>query len=96
MGKAVFFIVAATAAALAAAQQSRPDPRDPKAAVPAVEYRSALETYRRYSEPEVSGWREMNEEARRIGGHAGIVREQPQAAKPEAKPASEAGHGGHK
>lgn len=89
-------MVAATAAGLAAAQQPRPDPGDPKAKAPEVAYRSAFETYRRYSEPEVSGWREMNEEVRRIGGHVGIAREKPHPTKPGAKPDPDAGHGGHK
>lgn len=93
MRKEVLFVVAAAAAGLAAAEQPRPDPRDPKAKAPEVVYRSAFENYRRYSEPEVAGWREMNDEVRRIGGHVGIARE---TAKPGATPAPEAGHGGHK
>jgi hypothetical protein len=96
MRKVVVFVLAAAAVGLAAAQQPRPHPGDPKAKVPAIEHRSAFENYRRYSEPEVSGWRELNEEVRRIGGHVGIVREQPHPQKPGAKPAPEAGHGGHK
>lgn len=96
MSKAALFVIAATAAALAAAQESRPDPRDPKAKVPPLEYRSAFDGYRRYSEPELADWREMNDEVRRIGGHVGIAREQQQAPRPQAKPAPEAGHGGHR
>jgi hypothetical protein len=96
MHKAVFFVVAAAAAGLAAAQQPRPNPGEPKAPVPAIEHRSAFEGYRRHTEPEVSGWREMNEEVRRIGGHVGIVREQPHPAKPGAKPPADAARGGHK
>lgn len=96
MRKGVVFVIAAAAAGWATAQQPRPDPRDPKVKVPPLEYRSAFESYRRYSEPEVSGWREVNEEVRRIGGHVGIVREQGNSAKPDAKPARDAGHGGHK
>ena len=96
MRKAVLSVLAAAAVSLAAAQEPRPDPGDPKTKVPAAEHRSAFESYRRYSEPDVAGWREMNEEARRIGGHVGIVREQRDPVKPGAKPAPEAGHGGHK
>jgi hypothetical protein len=94
MHKAVFFVVAAAMAGLAAAQQPRPAPADPKAKVPAVEHRSAFESYRRHTEPEVSGWREMNDEVGRIGGHVGMHRQG--TAKPGAKPPAEAGHGGHK
>jgi hypothetical protein len=96
MQKAVFFVIAAAATGLAGAQQARPNPGDPKAPVPAFEYRSVFESYRRHAEPEVSGWREMNEEVRRIGGHVGIVREQPHPTKPVAKPPADAAHGGNK
>jgi hypothetical protein len=95
MHKAVFFVVAAAAAGLAAAQQPRPNPGDPKAPVPAIEHRSAFEGYRRYTEPEVSGWREMNEEVGRVGGHVGIVRGQRDAQKPGAKPSASPAQGGH-
>ncbi len=93
MYKELVLLLAATAAMSAGAQPPRPEPADPKARVPSVEYRSAFEGYRRYAEPEVTGWREMNEEVGRVGGHLGIVRE---AAKPGAKAPAQAGHGGHK
>jgi hypothetical protein len=89
MHKSAFLVLAAAAAGAAAAQQQRPDPNDPKAKAPPVEYRSAFEGYRPYAEREAAGWREMNDEARRIGGHVGIMREQ-------AKPAPQHGHGGPK
>jgi hypothetical protein len=93
MHKAVLFVVAVAGAGAAAAQQpQRPNPADPKANVPAVEHRSVFEGYRRYAEPEVSGWREMNEEVGRIGGHVGMHR-QGGATKPAAKPPA---HGEHK
>jgi len=96
MHKAVFFLVAAVAAGLATAQQPRPDPGEPKAKVPVIEHRSAFEGYRRYTEPEVSGWREMNEEVGRVGGHVGIARGQRgDAAKPGAKPSASPAQGGH-
>ena len=44
------------------------DPGDPRAAVPAAEYRSAFSRYRPNVEAEVGSWREKNDEVRRIGG----------------------------
>jgi hypothetical protein len=97
MYKGIAFALAAMVAGAAAAQSAaKPDPADPKARVPSVEYRSAFEGYRRYAEPEVTGWREMNQEVGRVGGHLGIVRGQGDAVKPGAKVPAEAGHGGHK
>lgn len=97
MHKRIVLLIAATAAATAGAQQpQRPDPGDPGSKVPVVEHRSAFEGYRRYVEPEVAGWREMNQEVGRVGGHLGIVRRQGEAAKPEPKDPAQAGHGGHK
>lgn len=97
MYKRIVLLLAASAAATAAAQQpQRPDPGNPGARVPAIEHRSAFEGYRRYADPEVAGWREMNQEVGRVGGHLGIVRGQGEAAKPGAKAPAQAGHGGHK
>lgn len=97
MYKRIFLLLAVAAATSAAAQQpQRPDPGDPKARAPAVEHRSALEGYRRYAEPEVAAWREMNQEVGRVGGHLGIVRGQSGATKPGAKAPAQAGHGDHK
>ena len=62
-------------AGLAVAQgDSRVDPRDPKAKVPPVEFRSAFEGYRPYAEPELRDWRKSNEEVGAAGGHAGHQR----------------------
>lgn len=86
----VVAVMAAFAGPLAAQGTARPDPADARAKVPAVEHRSALEGYRRYEEPQVGGWRELNDETGRVGGHLGILRGQT-GAKAPAKP-----HGGHK
>jgi len=59
------------AGAAAAQQNGRPDPRDPRAEAPSVEYRSALEGYRPYAEPELRDWRKSNDEVGAAGGHAG-------------------------
>jgi hypothetical protein len=93
MYKAIAFALAAAVASGAAAQSAaKPEPGDPKARVPALEYRSAFEGYQRYAEPEVSRWRETNDEVGRVGGHVGIHR-QGGASKPPPKPPA---HGEHK
>jgi len=75
MHKSICFALAvATAGATAAAEQRWPDPRDPKAKAPPVEYHSAFEGYKPYAEPELAPWRGVNDEVRRAGGHAGIFR----------------------
>ena len=72
-----WYLLAALAAGTASAQTgARPDPADPKARVPAPVYRSAFEGFRRIEDGQRPGWREANEEAARIGGHIGILREQ--------------------
>jgi hypothetical protein len=74
------FLMAVLAAGLlpmAAPAQSpaRPDPLDPKAATPALHYRSALAAYRRPADAPASGWREANEAVERIGGWRAYARE---------------------
>lgn len=70
-------LFAALAATQAVAQEgTRPDPADPKAKAPAVEYRSVFEGYRAQGEPKRIPWREANDEVERVGGHIGILREQ--------------------
>lgn len=73
-------------AGLAVAQgDGRSDPRDPKAKVPPVEFRSALEGYRPYADPDLRDWRKSNEEV-------GAAASKPQPGKPETS----RGHGGQK
>lgn len=68
--------LAALAAGTAFAQTgARPDPADPQAPAPAPVYRSAFEDFRRLEDAPRPNWREANEEAARIGGHIGILRE---------------------
>lgn len=87
-------------AGVAAAQgDGRPDPRDPRAKAPPVEYRSAFEGYRPYAEPELSDWRKSNEEVGAAGGHAGHrpgQGEGAQTSKPQPGTPANQGHGGHK
>lgn len=92
MKKHWLLLLSAMAAGAGCAQTvARPDPAAADGKAPAPEYRSAFEGYRRYAEPEVAGWREMNQEVGRVGGHPGIVRGQGDATKPGAK-----AHGEHK
>jgi hypothetical protein len=88
----------------AAAQSDvRRDPSDAQARVPAVQYRSAFTEYQPFREPEIEKWREMNDQARDLGGHRGQGAKPESgstkpAAKPETAPAQQppaGGHGGH-
>jgi len=87
-------------AGVAVAQnESRPDPRDPRVKVPPVEFRSALEGYRPYAEPELRDWRKSNEEVGAAGGHAGHRPGQgpgTKASKPQSGNPAPQGHGDHK
>ena len=88
--------IAATAASSALAQQAtRLDPADPKASVPAYRYESAFKDYRPYVEPQPARWRDLNEEASRLGGHMGHVAKPAEKAKPPGATAPR-GHGSHK
>lgn len=69
--------LAALAAGTASAQApTRADPADPAARVAPPVYRSALEGYRNLGALPRVDWRGSNEEAARIGGHIGILREE--------------------
>lgn len=88
-------------AGLAIAQSDgRSDPRDPKAKVPPVEFRSALEGYRPYADSDLRDWRKSNEEVGAAAGHAGHRPGQGpggETSKPQpGKPETSGGHGGHK
>ena len=88
-------------AGLAVAQGAKPsDPRDPKAKVPPVEFRSAFEGFRPFADQELRDWRRSNEEVGAAGGHAGHRPGQgpgSETSKPQpGKPETSGGHGGHK
>jgi hypothetical protein len=80
--------------------EGRSDPRDSKANVPPVEFRSAFEGYRPYADRELRDWRKSNEEVGAAGGHAGQRPGQGpgrETSKPQpGKAESYGGHGGHK
>ena len=98
MHRTTLFALSACFAGSAAAQTAtRPDPADPKAAVPARTYESVFKDYRPYADPEIVRWRQANDDMGRLGGHVGHVpRESGPTVKPGAKPPAPAGHGGHK
>ena len=66
----------------------RPDPMDPKVAVPAAHYRSALGAYRRNVEQPVGSWRDANDTAGRAGGWRAYAREANAPETPAATPAT--------
>lgn len=74
----IYWIALAALAAGAASAQTgaRPDPADPQARAPAPPYQSAFEGFKRLEDAPRPSWRDANEEAARIGGHIGILREQ--------------------
>jgi len=84
-------------AGVAVAQgDGRSDPRDPKAKVPPVEFRSAFEGYRPYADQDLRDWRKSNEEVGAAGGHAGH-RPGSETSKPQpGKLDSSGAHGGRK
>ena len=53
----------------------RADPADPKAAIPALAYRSSLSRYQAFTEPDVAPWPETNELVRQRGGWRAYARE---------------------
>jgi len=56
-----WIVIALAALAAGASAEERPDPAQPDAKVPALEYRSAFEGYRAYAEQKVVPWRESNQ-----------------------------------
>jgi hypothetical protein len=79
------FVCGVLLAALAGPSQAqpRPDPADPKAAVPELRPRSALAGYRRLSDDPPADWRAANDTVTRIGGWRSYLREA-QAPEPKA------------
>jgi hypothetical protein len=92
--------LACVAGSAAAQSDMRRDPSDAQARVPAVQYRSAFSEYQPYREPEIQKWREMNDQARDLGGHRGQAArpgsgETKPSAKSETAPAQKPPAGGH-
>ena len=83
-------------AGMAVAQgDGRSDPRDSRANVPPVEFRSAFEGYRPYADQELRDWRKSNEEVGAAGGHAGHRPGQGPGT-PTSKPQPGKPHEGHR
>lgn len=74
-------LLAATLLPALAAPPAPPDPLDPAAAVPRLEYRSALRGYRALADTPPGDWRALNEQVHRVGGWRTYLR---QAQAPEA------------
>ena len=81
----MYRIVFAVPALLLAGGVLAQDARDPKAKVPPPQYRSALEDYRPFADPDLREWRKVNDEVGAAGGHAGHAAGQG-PAKPAPKP----------
>lgn len=98
MRKLAFVVLALFVAGAAVAQDGRPNPLDPRAKVPPVEFRSAFDGYRRFADDDLADWRKANQEVAAAGGHggqgsghgAGQRTSKPQPGKPEAS-----GHEAH-
>lgn len=92
------FIALAGLAASAAAAQEPPqrDPTDPKAAVPAMEYRSAFSGYRAFSDEKISPWRESNDAVKGGGGHQGHPAQPADKAQAPKPPSGGAPQGEHR
>ena len=101
---AVVFAVAAFAPLSSPAYaQSRADPADPSAQVPAAAYRSPFADYRILGDEAVGNWRKANDEVGRIGGWREYARDAqdtgskpgPSAPKPAPNAPAGGGHGTH-
>lgn len=78
MTKLLLYGLAAIAAGCAGApDRVGPDPSNPAASRASGGYDSAFESYAGFKEQEPADWQQLNEEAARTGGHAGIFRAQP-------------------
>lgn len=77
-------------ATLPADRAGRPDPTRANAAVPPLQHRSALQTYRRHGDQPLGDWRAANDEVTRIGGWRTYLREAhaPEAPAPTPDPAA--------
>lgn len=97
MQRRSFIALAALAAGAAAAQEApQQDPTDPRAAAPAVEYRSAFSGYRAFSDEKIAPWRESNEAVKGGGGHQGHLAQPADKAQAPKPPAGEAPQGGRR
>lgn len=61
--------------AQAAPETARPDPLDPKAAVPPAVHASAFRGYTRFADEPRADWKSVNDATRRAGGWRAYARE---------------------
>ena len=94
---AIAFCVAALTTFTSSAQQNAApqQPTDSRLAVPAVQYESAFSDFAPFRDEKLAPWRDVNEEAARVGGHIGIIggaggHAGHGAAKPTVKPSASA------
>jgi len=92
-----FTLAVCFAGSIAAQAPARPDPADPRVAVPLRSYESAFKDYRPYVDPEIARWREVNDEVARLNGHMGHLPQQAgTGAKAGAKPPPQGADEGRK
>jgi hypothetical protein len=91
---AVAMLLAILAGTATAHQHGKPD--DPAARVAPPARVSVFDQYQRYREEPTDGWRDLNDEVARVGGHIGIVRgDKPAATPPATEQAKDAAHSAH-
>ena len=94
MHRAIAVTLSALITGSAAAQApARPGPADASQPARAPAYDSAFAGYRPYVDPEVTRWREINQEMGRLGGHPGHVPGSVPGRGTPASPAKPAAHG---
>ena len=76
----------AIALPIAALAQSRADPADPKATVPALRHESALGGYRAFKDGGPAPWKQVNEEVKGAAGHAAHAAPKKAEAEPRTPP----------
>ena len=64
------------------------DSAAPEAAAPAVKYESAFAGYLPYRDEKLASWRDVNDEAARVGGHLGIFGGAAHGGQTSTKPAA--------
>ena len=91
--RTLLFCMAAVATTAVAQTPLPQDPANPKqGALAAPAHAPAFRDYRPYADPEAGRWRQVNDEAGRLGGHSGHVRRKPEETEKPATPV----HGSHK
>ena len=83
-------LAASTAQAQPAVKTAKPDPLDPNANVPALNYESSLSRYRLMGDEKPVSWRDANDTVTRIGGWRAYAREAQQTDAAPAAPAASA------